>query len=91
LKDANVTERFTVHGLRRTFNDLTRRAGVDPVVIKTLTGHVTEKMRTHHSTVGLDEKVVAAASVHRIVSLGSGDAGGDATAEQKKAGEGRAP
>ena len=38
-------ERFTIHGLRRTFNDLTRRAGVDGVVIKSLTGHVTEKMR----------------------------------------------
>jgi len=77
-----------VHGLRRTFNDLTRRAGVDPVVIKSLTGHVTEKMRTHYSTVGLDEKLVAVSSVHRIVRVGSGDAGGDANAEQKKAGEG---
>jgi integrase len=44
----------TDHGLRRTFNDLTRRAGVDGVVLKSLTGHVTEKMRTHYSTVGLD-------------------------------------
>jgi hypothetical protein len=76
------------HGLRRTFDDLTRRAGVDGVVIKSLTGHVTEKMRNHYSTVGLDEKLVAVSSVHRLVPLGSGDAGGGANAAQEKAGEG---
>ncbi len=89
LKESKVTERFTIHGLRRTFNDLTRRAGVDGVVIKSLTGHVTEKMRTHYSTVGLDEKLVAVSSVHRLVRLESGDASGDANAGQKKTGEGR--
>jgi integrase len=82
-------ERFTIHGLRRTFNDLTRRAGVDGVVIKSLTGHVTEKMRSHYSTVGLDEKLVAVSSVHRLVRLESGDAGGDASTGQKKTGEGQ--
>ena len=88
LKESKITERFTVHGLRRTFNDLTRRAGVDAVVIKSLTGHVTEKMRNHYSTVGLDEKLAAVSSLHRLVPLGSGDAGGDANEGKKKAGEG---
>jgi integrase len=32
LKAIGVKERFTVHGLRRTFNDLTRRAGADGMV-----------------------------------------------------------
>jgi integrase len=85
LKESKITERFTVHGLRRTFNDLSRRAGVDAVVTRSLTGHVTEKMREHYSTVGLDEKRAAVANVHRLVaragnaadSGGSGDAGGD--------------
>jgi integrase len=45
LKASRIEQRFTIHGLRRTFNDLTRRAGVDAVVTKSLTGHVTEKMR----------------------------------------------
>jgi len=90
LKESKVAERFTIQGLlRRTFNDLTRRAGVDGVVIKSLTGHVTEKMRTHYSTVGLDEKLVALSSVHRLVRLESGDASGDANAAQKKTGKGR--
>ena len=69
LKAAGITERFTIHGLRRTFNDLSRRAGVDAVVIRSLTGHVTEKMRAHYSTVSLDEKRVAVASVHRLIPV----------------------
>ncbi len=94
VEATKIGERFTIHGLRRTFNDLTRRAGVDGVVIKNLTGHVTEKMRTHYSTVGLDEKLAAVSSVHRLVSTASrrgGDGGGDASSEQKKTGEGGAP
>lgn len=59
LKESKIADRFTVHGLRRTFNDLTRRAGVDGVVIKSLTGHVTEQMRSHYSTVGIEEKLVS--------------------------------
>ena len=47
LKAAGLTERFTPHGLRRTFNDMLRRANVDPVIGKALTGHVTETMREH--------------------------------------------
>ena len=91
LKASGIDKRFTIHGLRRTFNDLTRRAGVDAVVIKSLTGHVTEKMREHYSTVALGEKLVAVSSVHRLVPLESGDAGGDANGGQKKTGEGSRP
>jgi integrase len=95
LQQSGINERFTIHGLRRTFNDLTRKAGVDGIVIRSLTGHVTEKMRDHYSTVGLDEKHTAVASVHRLVSLGrggdpaeSGDRSGDRSVGQKKTGEG---
>jgi integrase len=91
LKASGITERFTIHGLRRTFNDLTPRAGVDGIVIRSLTGHVTERMRDHYSSVGIDEKHMAVASVHRLVPLASGDAGGDAESGQKKTGEGCSP
>lgn len=67
LKAAGISQRFTVHGLRRTFNDLARRAGVDAVVTRSLTGHVTERMREHYSTVGLDEQEAALAGVLRLV------------------------
>jgi integrase len=79
LKAAGITERFTPHGLRRTFNDMLRRAKVDPVIAKALTGHVTEQMREHYSTVGLDEKRAAVASVLRLLPGGeSADKGADA-------------
>jgi hypothetical protein len=53
-------------------------------------------MRDHYSTVGLDEKLTAVASVHRLVPIGvvspaggeSGDRSGDRSAGQKKTGEG---
>jgi integrase len=78
IKVAGIKGHFTVHGLRRTFNDLTRRAGVDAVVIRSLTGHVTEQMREHYSSVALDEKRAAVAGVLKLVSgPGSGDSGGD--------------
>lgn len=69
LKAAGIGERFTVHGLRRTFNDITRRAKVDPLVIKSITGHVTEDMREHYSTVDLEEKRMALASVVKRVQF----------------------
>jgi integrase len=65
--EAGIQGRFTVHGLRRTFNDLTRRAGVDGIVIRSLTGHVTEKMRGHYSTVALEEKRRAVAGVVALI------------------------
>ena len=85
LDEAKITQHFTVHGLRRTFNDLTRRAGVDSVVIRSLTGHVTERMREHYSTVALDEKRAALASVIRLVGAESG-----ADSRPKKTTPGRA-
>ena len=76
LKHAEITKRFTVHGLRYTFTDLVRRANVDAVVRRALTGHVTEQMQRHYSTVGLDEKRAAIAGVLRLVGPGAGPAGG---------------
>jgi integrase len=86
LKQAKVTKRFTVHGLRYTFTDLVRRANVDAVVRRALTGHVTEEMQRHYSTVGLDEKRAAIAGVIRLVppdtrpagTPGGGSEGGNA-------------
>jgi integrase len=68
LHAIGLEKRFTVHGLRRTFNDLARRAGADGIVIRSLTGHVTEKMREHYSTVALDEKRQTAADVVQLVA-----------------------
>ena len=85
-KEAGIKGRFTIHGLRRTFNDLARRAGVDAVVTKSITGHVTEQMREHYSSVDLSEKREAIANVVRLVPRGVvGEMVGEST-EKKKAG-----
>jgi hypothetical protein len=67
LTAAQIGKRFTIHGLRYTFTDLVRLANVDAVVRRALTGHVTEEMQRHYSTVGLEEKRAAVAGVLRLV------------------------
>jgi integrase len=67
LAAAQIGKRFTIHGLRYTFTDLVRLANVDAVVRRALTGHVTEEMQRHYSTVGLEEKRAAVAGVLRLV------------------------
>lgn len=89
-KAAKIEGRFTPHGLRRTFNDLARRAGVDAVVTKAITGHVTEQMREHYSSVALDEKRAAISNVVRLVPRATstaqvGETVGECS-EKKKAG-----
>ncbi len=42
---------FTPRGLRRTFNDLARTARVEALVTKSISGHLTDRMREHYSTV----------------------------------------
>jgi hypothetical protein len=37
--------------LRRTFNDRARAAQVNDLVTRSISGHLTEKMQTHYSTV----------------------------------------
>src|SRR5678810_216979 len=92
LQQAEITKRFTLHGLRYTFTDLVRLANVDAVVRRALTGHVTEEMQRHYSHVGLDEKRAAIAGVLRLVPTGpasrtgSGVGGGVPEVDVKSAG-----
>ncbi len=96
LAKAEIEKRFTVHGLRYTFTDLVRLANVDAVVRRALTGHVTEEMQRHYSTVGMEEKRAAVAGVLRLVPLdrdqrgvsttGSGTNGGTSEPEKATAG-----
>ena len=41
---------------------------MDGIVTRSLTGHVTEKMREHYSTVALDEKREAVEAVERFLA-----------------------
>jgi integrase len=42
---------FTPRGMRRTFNDLARAAKVESLVTKSISGHLTDRMKDHYSTV----------------------------------------
>ncbi len=85
LAHAKIEKRFTVHGLRYTFTDLTRRAGADAVVRRALTGHVTEAMQRKYSTVGIDEKRAAIAGVFRLVPTASRESGSKSGSGRPKA------
>lgn len=55
LKHAGIRKRVTIHGLRRTANDLLRLAEVDKVARKAIIGHTTDRMSEHYSSVSADE------------------------------------
>jgi len=54
--EIGLGKRFTQRGLRRTFNDLARTARVDALVTRSISGHLTERMQHHYSTVNSDEQ-----------------------------------
>ncbi len=66
-KDAGINKRFTSHGFRRSLTDLLRNAQVDPVVAAGLTGHETERMRRHYSTVRDLEAVDVSDRIAKLV------------------------
>lgn len=94
LEAAGVADRVTIHGLRRTFGDLARRAGADAVVRRSLTAHAGEAMQAHYEGVGRDEQRAAMEGVvaqvkgaPKLVVLKGGCADPRAeSAETKKAG-----
>jgi integrase len=73
LKGCGITKRVSVHGLRRTFNNLARQVAGD-IVTRSITGHVTASMTEHYSHVGADEKLRAASSIVRLLTT-PGDVG----------------
>jgi hypothetical protein len=54
---------FTQSGMRRTFNDLMRTAQVEAIVTRSISGHLTERMQEHYSTVSGAEQRAGIAKV----------------------------
>ena len=52
----SLGKRLTQRGLRRTFNDLARAAEVESIVTRSISGHQTERMHHHYSTVSPAEQ-----------------------------------
>ncbi len=66
VKALEWTIKITPKGMRRTFQDLARRAQVHDLVTRAISGHATERMQQHYSTAQRDEMLSA---VDRVVSL----------------------
>jgi hypothetical protein len=64
--------------MRRTFNDLARVANVEAVVTKSISGHLTDQMREHYSTVSPDEQ---RACIGNVVQLFGGRKSGEGSGE----------
>ncbi len=62
-QELGLTKHVTPRALRRTFNDLARAAQVQDVVTRSISGHLTEGMQRHYSTVSGDEQRQALAKV----------------------------
>jgi integrase len=78
--------RFTQVGMRRTYNDLARAAGVIDLVTRSISGHSTEQMQHHYSTVSSEEQRSSIAKVIRLFVDGGPLAGplGSAGGPQKE-------
>ncbi len=75
LRVARVWKRVTTHGLRRTFNNLSRQLNGE-IVTRSMTGHVTEAMTEHYSHVGREEKLAAVGRIAQLVALAEPPSGG---------------
>lgn len=62
---------FTQKGMRRTFNDLARHAEVEKLVTRSISGHLTEQMQDHYSTVAPEEQRRSIAKVIRLFEGGA--------------------
>jgi integrase len=80
-------KRFTQRALRRTFNDLARAAHIEGVVTKSISGHLTEKMRERYSTVGAVEQRESIAKVIDFAQSKQAKAGGVGGEERPASGE----
>ena len=66
LDKVGIKKRVSTHGLRRTFNNLSRQVAGE-IVTRSITGHVTTAMTEHYSHVDRLEKIQAASSIVRMV------------------------
>jgi hypothetical protein len=90
-----LKKNITPRAMRRTFQDLARAAEVRDIVTRSISGHSTEAMQRHYSTVSGKEqkeglaKVVSLARFREIArgENQSGSASGSSDVQTKTAGE----
>jgi len=87
-KALKLKKRITPKAMRRTFQDLARAANVNDLVTRSVSGHATEAMQRHYSTVNQDEQREGLARVVSLFELEEpgGPHGGPHGHKSKKAG-----
>lgn len=68
-EEIELGKQFTQCGLRRTFNDLMRAADVRSIVTRSISGHLTERMQEHYSTVNAAEQRQSIAKVIDLMKV----------------------
>ena len=81
-----LKKKLTPRGMRRTFNDLMRLAKTEAVITKSISGHLTDRMREHYSTVTPDEQ---RESIGNVVQLFGGPRPSTSRPSGEESGEGR--
>jgi integrase len=66
-RTVGLEKRVTPRGMRRTFQDLCRATQVGDLVTRSISGHATEAMQRHYSTVVFDEQRRGIASVIQLL------------------------
>jgi integrase len=64
-----LDKRVTPRAMRRTFQDLARAAEVEDIVTRAISGHATETMQRHYSTVSTDEMRSGLAKVISLAGM----------------------
>lgn len=77
MQTLGLKKRLTQRGLRRTFQDLSRAAEVEGIITRSISGHATEEMQEHYSTVHGAEQKAALAKVISICRARGGEVGGE--------------
>jgi integrase len=72
VEELKLGKKITQRALRRTFNDLARAAQINDLVTRSISGHQTEAMQHHYSTVNADEQRAALAKVISMVDRRAG-------------------
>src|SRR5262249_35147697 len=70
-KEIGLKFNFTPRGMRRTYQDLARAAGIHDAVTRAISGHATSATQLHYSTARGDEVKDALARVARIATEGA--------------------
>lgn len=78
-QELGLGKRITQRALRRTFNDLARTAQVGDLVTRSISGHATERMQQHYSSVSGGEQRAALRSLLQLVAPGSAAVAGGAS------------